>query len=235
MLDVDRDRRDRAQDLDLLVAQRVGLERRRRLHRDEADQLEQVVLDHVARRPGLLVEGAATLDADRLRHGDLDVVDVAPVPERLEDPVAEPEDQQVLHGLLAQVVVDAVDLLLAEDLADLAVQPLRRLEIVAERLLDDDPPPAAVVPLVVEPDPPEPGDDAGELRGLDGQIEQVVAAGPVLLVDSSEVGRRAPRSRPGRGSRTGGRRSARRTTPRRPRRGAGRGCTSRARRGVSAR
>ena len=37
--------------------------------------------------PGLLVERAALLDADRLGDGDLDVVDVAPVPERLEDPV----------------------------------------------------------------------------------------------------------------------------------------------------
>ena len=105
--------------------------------------------------PGLLVERAAVLDPDRLGHRDLHVVDVAPVPERLEDAVAEPEDQQVPDRLLAEVVVDAVDLRLAEDLADLAVQPLGRLEVVAERLLDDDPPPAAVVVLVVEPDPAE--------------------------------------------------------------------------------
>jgi hypothetical protein len=43
------------------------------------------------------------------------VVDVVAVPERLEDGVGEAEDQQVLHRLLAQVVVDAVDLLLVED------------------------------------------------------------------------------------------------------------------------
>ena len=146
---------DRAQDLDLLVAERVRLERRRRLHRDEADQLEEMVLEHVARGAGLLVERAAVLDADRLGHGDLHVVDVAPVPERLEDAVAEAEDQQVADRLLAEVVVDAVDLRLAEDLADLAVQPLRGVEVVAERLLDDDPPPAAVVVLVVQPDPAE--------------------------------------------------------------------------------
>ena len=160
-------RRDRAQHLDLLVAQRVRLERDRRLHRDEAEQLEQVVLQDVARRAGLLVERAAVLDADRLGHGDLDVVDVAAVPERLEDAVAEAEDQQVADGLLAQVVVDAVDLRLVEDLADLAVEPLRRLEVVPERLLDDDPRPAAVVPLVVEADAAELGDD---LRERDGGV-----------------------------------------------------------------
>ena len=138
--------------------------------------------------PGLLVERAAVLDADRLGHGDLHVVDVAAVPERLEDAVAEPEDQQVPDGLLAQVVVDAVDLRLAEDLADLAVQPDRRLEVVAERLLDDDPPPAAVVVLVVEPDPPELGDDLGERRRLGREVEEAVAAAcPCSLSIASSV------------------------------------------------
>ena len=40
-------------------------------------------------RPGLFVELAAPLDADVLGHGDLHVVDVLAVPERLEDGVAE--------------------------------------------------------------------------------------------------------------------------------------------------
>ena len=180
---------DGPQDLHLLVAQRVRLERRRRLHRDQADELEEVVLEDVARRAGLLVERAAVLDPDRLGHRDLHVVDVAPVPERLEDPVAEPEDQQVADGLLAEVVVDAVDLRLAEDLADLAIEPLRGIQVVPERLLDDDPPPAAVVMLVIEADPSELADDLGELDRLGGEIEQAVAAGPVLLVELVEVGR----------------------------------------------
>ena len=61
--------------------------------------------------PGLLVERAAALDADRLGDGDLDVVDELAVPDRLEDAVGEPQHQQVLHRLLAEVVVDAEDLL----------------------------------------------------------------------------------------------------------------------------
>ncbi len=138
--------------LDLLVAQRIGLEGGRRLHRHEAEQLEQVVLEEVAAGAGLLVERAAPLDPDRLGHRDLHVVDVAAVPDRLEDAVAEPEDQQVPDGLLAQVVVDAVDLPLPEDLADLAVEADRRVEVAAERLLDDDPPPAALVALVIQAD-----------------------------------------------------------------------------------
>ena len=64
--------------------------------------------------PALLVVRAATLDADLLGHGDLHVVDVLPVPQRLEDAVGEAEDEQVLDRLLAEVVVDAIDLLLDE-------------------------------------------------------------------------------------------------------------------------
>ena len=67
--------------------------------------------------PALLVVAAAPLDAQRLGDGDLHVVDVAAVPDRLEDAVGEAEHHDVLHRLLAEVVVDAVDLLLAEDLA----------------------------------------------------------------------------------------------------------------------
>ena len=179
--------RDRAQHLDLLVAQRVRLERGRRLHADEADELEEVVLQDVARRAGLLVERAAVLDAHRLGHGDLDVVHVAAVPERLEEAVPEAEDHQVADGLLAQVMVDAVDLRLAEDLADLAVELLCRSEVVSERLLDDDPPPAAVVQFVVEADAPELGDDLRELRRLGREVEQAVAACAALLVKRVEM------------------------------------------------
>ena len=153
-----------------------------------------MVLEDVARGARLLVERAAVADADRLGHGDLDVVDVAAIPERLEDAVAEAEDQQVPDGLLAQVVVDAIDLRLAEDLADLAVQALGRVEVVPERLLDDDPAPAAVVPLVIEPDPAQLGDDVGELRRLRREVEDPVAARPVLLVDRVEA--RAQRIEP---------------------------------------
>ncbi len=76
--------------------------------------------------PALLVVAAALLDADRFRHRDLHVVDVAAVPDRLEDAVGEAEDQDVLDGLFAQVVIDAVDLVSRRStLRDLAVERLR--------------------------------------------------------------------------------------------------------------
>ena len=115
------------------------------------------------------------------------MVDVAAVPEGLEDAVTEAEDQQVADRLLAEVVVDAIDLRLAEDLANLAVEPLGRVQVVPERLLDDDPSPAALVMLVVEPDAPELANDRGELRRLGGEVEEMVAAGPVLFVEVVEA------------------------------------------------
>ena len=97
-----------------------------------------MVLDHVAEGPGAVVEGpAASFHAHGLGGRDLDVIDELPVQQRLEDRVAETEGQQVLHGFLAQVVVDAVDLMLAELFQDVDIQPPRRCQIAAERLLDD--------------------------------------------------------------------------------------------------
>ncbi len=77
-------RAHRLQHLDLLVADRFAVGARRRLHRQVAQQLEQVVLHHVADRAGVVVEGAAALHAEVLGHGDLHAFHVVAVPEGLE-------------------------------------------------------------------------------------------------------------------------------------------------------
>ena len=93
----------------LLDPQALGVERRRLLHRDQRHQLEQVVLDHVARGADAVVVAGAAADADVLGHGDLHVVDVVGVPDRLEHGVGEAHRQDVLDRLLAEVVVDPED------------------------------------------------------------------------------------------------------------------------------
>ena len=72
------------------------------------------------------------------------MVNVAAVPDRLKDRVIKPEDQDVLYRLFAEIMIDAINLVFAEHCFDLAVQRLRRIEIIAERFLDDDSPPATV-------------------------------------------------------------------------------------------
>ena len=123
------DRPDRAQNLHLLVAHGVGFERQRRLHRDEREQLQRVILHDVAQGARLVVVRAPALDTDLLRHGDLHRIDKVRRPHRLEDRVGETKRQDVLHRLLAEVVVDPVDLILLEDALENARQLARRFEI----------------------------------------------------------------------------------------------------------
>ena len=66
---------------------------------------------HVAEGTGLLVEGGPGSHRQGLGDVDLDVVDVLAVPDGFEEPVGEPEGQDVLGRLLAQEVVDAEDLI----------------------------------------------------------------------------------------------------------------------------
>src|SRR6185369_7701536 len=75
--------------------------------------------------------------AERLGHGDLNTGDVSMVPDRLEERVGKPEIEQVLHGLLAEVVVDAEDGFLGEGFVQRRVQGPGRVQIAPERLLDD--------------------------------------------------------------------------------------------------
>jgi hypothetical protein len=131
-----------AQQLGALVAHAGGLEAGAGLHGDSGHHLQQMVLDHVGERAGLLVISAAALDADRFRGGDLHMVDVAAVPERLEDPIAEAESQDVLHRLLAQVMIDAVDVGFGEDLVQVIAKLAGAGQIMAEGFFDDQPAPA---------------------------------------------------------------------------------------------
>ena len=141
-----------------------------------------MVLDDVADRSRLLVEAGPPLEPERLGHRDLHVVDELAVPDRLEDPVGEAQDEHVLHGFLAEVVVDAEDLLLVEVRANDLVQVAGALEVVAERLLDDQTRPApGPAPL-----PHLDDDRLDRVRG-DGEVVDAVAARPARLVELVEA------------------------------------------------
>jgi hypothetical protein len=110
--------------------------RHRRLHRHDAQQLQQMVLHHVAQCAGLVVEGAASLDAQLLGHVDLHVTMTAAAPQRLEQRVAEAQRQQVLHRLLAEIMIDPIDLPFGKDRADVLVDVSAEARSVAQRLLE---------------------------------------------------------------------------------------------------
>ena len=169
---------DGAQHLDLLVAQRLGLERGRRLHRHQRQHLQQVALDHVAQGAGAVVVAGAPLDPARLGVGDLHVVDVVAVPQRLEQQVGEAEDEDVLYGALPEVMVDAVELVLAVVAVQALVERLGALEVVAEGLLDHEPPPAPV--LARQPAAGDAVCGDAELARPDGEIEHEIGWEAVL-------------------------------------------------------
>ena len=113
--DVTRDRfrrvsPDGLQHLDFLVANGVGIEGRGRLEGHERGELQDVALNHVTQGTGGFIKCGALLDAQTFRSGDLHVIHIITVPERLENAVPEAQHQQVLHRVLAEVVVDAIDL-----------------------------------------------------------------------------------------------------------------------------
>ena len=93
-----------------------------------------MVLQHVTDHAGLVVVAAAVAHRHFLRYGDLNVVHVVPVPEGLEDGVGETQDQQILYGLLAQVVVDTEKLLLLEHLLHHPVKLLGSRKVSPEGL-----------------------------------------------------------------------------------------------------
>ncbi len=133
-----RDGLERLEDLDLLVADRVLGQAGGRLHRHHAQQLQQVVLHHVAQRAGVVVELAARFHAKLLGDGDLHVLHPLAAPQRLEQRVAEADRHQVLHRLLAQIVVDPVDLVFGEVLRHGRVDRIGRMQVMPERLLQND-------------------------------------------------------------------------------------------------
>ena len=141
-----------------------------------------MVLDDVAGGADAVVVARAAADADVLGHRDLHVVDVVGVPDRLEHLVGEPEREEVLDRLLAEVVVDPEDAVRREDVLDDRVELPGRREVVAEGLLDDD---AAPRPGLGrgEAGPLELLAHGGERAGRDREVERVVAAGAALLVE----------------------------------------------------
>src|SRR6267378_6600031 len=97
-----------------------------------------MILHYVADGPGLIIESGATLDAEVFGHGDLDAFHIVAVPERFQQRVGEAEEQHVMHGLFAEVMVDPKNALFVESTEQNLVELLRGDEVSAERLFDND-------------------------------------------------------------------------------------------------
>ena len=135
-----------------------------------------MILHHVAQGAGVIVEGAApSLHADRFRDGDLHVIHMFAVEERLEDGVAEAKRQQVLHRFLAEIMVDPVDLIGPKKAQEVAVEGQRAGKVVAERLFDDDARPGTVFFAADQSRAGQAFDDGAEELRVGRQVEQAIA------------------------------------------------------------
>src|SRR5918995_576054 len=153
-------------------AQAPGGVDRRGVHGQQGEHLEEVVLEDVADRARLLVEGAPALDAEVLGHGDLHLADVAGVPDRLQQGVGEAQVEDVLDRLLAQEVVHPEDAVLGQVAVQDLVQLPGRGQVAAERLLHDHP------GRVEAAGGGQALGHGGEHARRDGQVVQRPAGGP---------------------------------------------------------
>ena len=115
------------------------------LHGKERYDLQQVVLDDVTNDAVLIKVTPATVCTKVLTENDLHIADEVTAPQRLKDQIGKAQHSQVFDELLAQVVVDAVYLILCEKLAELVRQGLEGGAVAAKGLFDDDTTPSTAV------------------------------------------------------------------------------------------
>jgi hypothetical protein len=123
----------------------------------------------------------AEWNAQFLGDRDLHMIDVATVPNRLEDAVGKAESQKVLNRFFAKVVVHAVGLRFLQNLADGTVERDGGREVVPEGLFNDHAPPRVGI------FPGEIGrtqmlDNDREKLRTDGQVEKAIPRCTFILL-----------------------------------------------------
>src|SRR5215469_11253518 len=106
-----------------------------------------MVLHHVTNSTRFLVVGSASFQSDILCHSNLYVVNITPVPHRLEDAICQAKNKNILYCFFAEIMIDAIDLLFFEDPGNLAVQFACRYQVMPKRLFNDDARPAFAVSI----------------------------------------------------------------------------------------
>ena len=140
-----------------------------------------MILHHIPQCARLLEVTAAAFDANALRHRNLHIIHVVAVPNRLENPVGESKDQDILNGLFAQVVIDAIDLVLFEDRQYMVIELVGACQITAKRFFNNDARPVARLGRFDQVRRAQERDDRFVDRRRRRKIEEPVAANVPLL------------------------------------------------------
>src|SRR6202011_5679388 len=164
------------------------LEKLRVVPRGQSGDFHRVILQYVAEPSGLFIKWAPSLDTHRFRNGNLYPLYVVPIPNRLEDSIAETKEQNVLHRFFAEIVIDPKYLILGKDGIHIVIELLCRCEIRSEWLLDDDPDPVVrLFSRLRHAMCTKSGDDVGKILGRHRQVEQPVAARPEIFIQFRKV------------------------------------------------
>ena len=115
-------------------------------------------------------------DAELLVDGDLDMIDMIAIPDRLEHAIGEAQHQDVLNRFFAEVMIDPIDLVLIDDFQQFGIQGLCRSKVGPERFFNHQPPPPAAI-LLQQTGAAEFAADRQKRIRRRRQIEQPIAAG----------------------------------------------------------
>ncbi len=77
-----------------------------------------MVLHHVAQRACPFVITGSPFYSERFRRGNLNVINVSPVPDRLENRIGEPENQNILRSFLSEEMINSIGLILSKCVSD---------------------------------------------------------------------------------------------------------------------
>lgn len=127
---------DGLENANFLISDILGGERDWTLHRQQGQNLQEMVLHDITDDAKLIEVTSTTLGAKWFLEGDLDVIDVIAVPSCVEERVAESENEDVLDHLLSEVVINAEDLLLLPVWCESRLKISRALQVLTKWLLD---------------------------------------------------------------------------------------------------
>src|SRR5262245_55057538 len=108
-----------------------------------------MILDDVAQRSCTVIIGAAlAFHSDAFGNSDLNVVNIGAIENGLEDQVSESKCQDILNRFLAEIVIDAKDLVFVQHPFDRFVQFNGAGQVMPEWFFKDDSNPGTLIGLM---------------------------------------------------------------------------------------
>src|SRR5258708_28951607 len=96
-----------------------------------------MVLNHVAHGPGFIVIPSPVSHAQLFRHGQLYMINIIPVPERLENRIGKTKSQNILNSLFSKVMINAINLVFGKDAFKKFIEGFGRLQVASKWFLND--------------------------------------------------------------------------------------------------